>query len=224
MRARDLGLFLLTVATAFACGGGKEAKSADDAKEDVSPMDELEAMSTELETKYDEAKAPVDQVEPLVADIQALPGKLNISPSDFNAACSATVENGQVTVSVELSADVQAQAEIEAVLTKLTTLVADLKATPDRAQELVALAASSTARLPVLATEVTTKAQAKLAAPIGVSAEAKAAAQAELDKLAGVQEGISLKIQDTQTLAQELPQMATEAMAKLTAAFAASAG
>jgi ribosome-associated translation inhibitor RaiA len=223
MRARELFALTLIAMVMLACGGStKEASASGEASEEGNAMTQLEAMSADLTAKMDAAKAPIDKVDPLVSDLQALPGKLSISASDFNAACTATIETGQVQVSAELTADVEAKAEIESVLTQLQTLTTELKATPDNAQALLEAAGTAAAKLPTLASEVTAECEAKIKAPLGVTEEAKAAAQEQLNALPTVQESITSQIENAKSLSTELPQMATEALGKITAALSAS--
>lgn len=212
-------VLILLGAMTMACGGGSVSAEAG-GESDVSAMEKLEGMSADLKTKMETAKAPIDKVDPLVTDIQALPGKLSISEVALKAACIATLETGQINLTGELAANADAKAEIEGVLTQLQTLKADLEATPDNAKILMTTAGDALAKLPVLASEVTTQAQAKISAPIGVTAEAKAEAQAQLDSLETVKADISVQIESAQSLSSDLPQMATEAMTKLTGAFA----
>ena len=220
----NVGLWglILFGATMMACGGGtKNAEAGGEA--DVSAMQELEGMSADLKTQMETARAPIDKVDPLVTDVQAMPGNLGISDAELRAACMATLETGQINLSGELATNAEAKAEVESLLNQVQTLKADLMATPDNAKALLTTAGEATAKLPVLASKASSEAQAKINAPVGVTAEAKAEAQAQLDSLETVKADIATQIDSAKALSSELPQMATEAMAKLTAAFTAGA-
>ena len=216
----------LGVMLAAACGGskgGKDGETAAEAEVDISAIDQLKGLSTELQVGVDEMMQPITDSEAVVDQITSLPDRLDLDAQALMAMASATLENGTVEISTDLDLTAEARAEVEAVLTKLQAIVDGLKATPERAKALTAKAATAMAQVPVLATKVTTSAQAKLANPLG-SAESKAQAQADIEAVAQIKGDVETQIADVQNKIAGIPAMATEALAKLTASFAGSAG
>jgi hypothetical protein len=222
--------FVLAIACCLvvpACGGGNggSGETSADAEADLSAMDQLNGLSVELQAGLDTLMQPINDTQSVIDDITSMPARLNIDAASLMSMASATMESGTVSIAADFNAEAAVRAEVEAVLTKLQGIVAGLKATPERVQQMSMTLAQATAKLPVLATQVTTSAQAKLANPLG-SAESKAQAQADLNAVAGVQANIQAQISDVQAKVTGIPVMATEALAKLAASFAggASAG
>jgi hypothetical protein len=209
-----------------ACGGDKkDAGGTGEAKVELSAMDELKGLSTELQAGVDGLMAPINEVDGLINDVTSAPGRLGIDAGSLMSMDSATMSNGQVAIAADFSADAAVRAEVEAILGRLNNIVVELKATPDKVAALSAKVVEATARVPVLATGITTSAQMKLTNPLG-SAEGKAQAQADLSAVAGVQADVQATIADVQNKIAGIPAMGAQALAKLTAAFAggASAG
>jgi chromosome segregation ATPase len=215
---------LLLAASLVACGGskGKSGDTSAEAEVDLSAMDELKGLSTELQAGIDELMQPIDDSQAVIDEITALPQKLNLDAKSLMSMASATVENGTVSIDANMDLEAEARAEVEAVLGKLQAIIEGLKATPERVKLLGTKAAGAVAKVPVLATKIQTTATAKLGNPLA-SAESQAQAQADLDSLAQVKGDVQAQIQDVQAKIQGIPAMATEALAKLTAAFAGGA-
>ncbi len=208
----------------IACGGGSEEPKtpADKAAQNLSPMDELKAIPKDLDAEVASLTKPIDDVQSIIDDLGAFPKKHGMAAADVMAMAKATFDNGKVEVNVKTDIAAEAKAELEALLKRLNDTVVALKATPDRVASLTAKATAATAKVPVLATKISSTASVKVSNPFG-SAEEKAKAQAEIDSVQQVQAETSKAISDVQAKVTGIPQMATGALAKLTASFAAGA-
>jgi hypothetical protein len=220
-------LFVIVLASAAAaCGGSKgeaktagEAKAAGQAKVNLSTMDQLKGLSTDLQAQLDTLMAPVNEVDALVNQITSMPSRLGVDSKALLATAKATVENGKVAVSADISSDAAVRAEVEQVLGKLKKTVDGLKAIPTNAKNLVAKAAQALVAVPVLGAKVTFEANVKLSNPFGAPL-AKEQAQADIQSVAQVQAEVQGKIQQVQQKVVGLPTLATSALAKLAASFA----
>ncbi|MDD5308861.1 MAG: hypothetical protein PHU25_16220 [Deltaproteobacteria bacterium] len=148
-----------------------------------------------------------------------MPARLNLNAKAFMGMAKATLDSGSVSISADLNLYAAAKAEVEAALNKLKGIVEGLKAAPDRVQALAVKATAAVAQVPVLATQVTTTAQATIANPFA-SAESKTQAQADLSGVTQIQADVTAQIQDVQNKIMGIPALAASALAKLTASFA----
>lgn len=212
-----LGVSVLSVA----CGGSSDSKGAASAKVDVTPLQELQGIPKELNDGVADLTKPIDDTQSVIDQIGALPKKYGITAGDMAAMCKATISNGTVDVKVNGNVSDDAKAEIKAALEKLKGVVTGLKATPDKVVALGKTAVADTAKVPVLATRVTTEATAASANPFG-SADSKAKAKADLDSVKQVQADVNKSITDVQAKITGIPAMATDALAKLTTSLTAA--
>jgi len=155
----------------------------------------------------------------VIDDITTLPDRLGMDASALMSMVGATMEGGEVSISADMNLDAEAKAELEAVMNRLKGIVEGLKATPDRVKVMMGRVTAATAEVPVLATEVTTSANLTLSNPLA-SDEDKAQAQADINNVAQIKGMVEAKIQEVQNQLANIPAMATEALAKLTASFA----
>ena len=206
----------------IACGGGSEEPKtpADKASAQVTPMEELKAIPKDLDAEVASLTKPIDDVQSIIDDLGAFPKKHGMAAADVMGMAKATFDSGKVEVSVNADVAAEAKAELEALLKRLNDTVIALKATPDKVAALTAKATTAMAKVPVLATKVSSSASVTVANPFG-SADSKAKAQAEIDSVQQVQAETSKSISDVQSKVTGIPQMATAALAKLTASFAA---
>ncbi|MEO7113027.1 MAG: hypothetical protein ABI183_21495, partial [Polyangiaceae bacterium] len=124
-----LGVSVLSVA----CGGsGSDSKTGASAKADVTPLQELQGIPTDLNADVADLTKPIDDSQAVMDQISALPKKYKITAGDMAAMCKATMNNGTVDVKVNGDVTGDAKAEITEALTKLKAVVAGLKATPDK--------------------------------------------------------------------------------------------
>ena len=212
-----LGVSVLSVA----CGGGSsDGKPAASASASVTPLEELQGIPKDLNADVADLTKPIDDTQAVIDQIGALPKKYGFTAADMAAMCKATINDGTVDVKVNGNLSDDAKAEIKAALEKLKGVVAGLKATPNKVVALGKKAAVDTAKVPVLATRVTTEASAASANPFG-SADSKAKAKADLDSVKQVQADVNKSITDVQAKVTGIPAMATDALAKLTATLTA---
>jgi prefoldin subunit 5 len=209
------------VSSLVGCGGGnaEEPKTAQaKASLELAPIDELKSIPKDLEAELATVTRPIDEVQAIVDDLGKLPEKHKLNKSQLVALAKASFENGKVEVKLDVDLAAEAKAEIETYLKRITAVVAELKATPDKIAGLTKKVASATARVPVLATKVTASATATVSNPFG-DASAKAKAQADLDGVKKVQGDVMKSVNDVQAKLAGIPEMATKALAKLTASF-----
>ena len=210
-----------------ATGCGKKDKGTanpDDAAEsDVDPMVELQAIPAEIQAELDLVLQPINDVDVVIDQVTSIPTRYGLDAASLTAMAKASMSDGTVSVEIDVNAD--AKAEIETMLKTVNGIAVGLKETPARVKtatgNIIALGAKATG----IVAKVTAKLQAKLANPL-LKADAKVSIQADLDLVVGVNAEIKAMIGDAQQTVSSLPAKGTEALAKLTAAFAggASAG
>lgn len=224
MRKNLLATSILFLATALAaCGGGNaEDPKAPNAKASIelTPMEELKAIPADLNAEVASLTKPIDDVQAIIDELGALPKKHGLTAADVMGLAKGTFENGKVEVSLKGDVSAAAKADVQATLEKLKATVTALKATPEKVASLTTKVAAATAKLPVLASKVTASATATVSNPFG-NADAKAKAQAEMDSVQKVQADVTKSVSDIQGKLTGIPAMATTALAKLTASFAA---
>jgi hypothetical protein len=226
--------FIVTVVVVLACGllvacGGSKKKSQGQANAaggaqgqvqvDLTPMQELQALSTNLQAGVDALMSPINETQLLIDHITAMPARLGIDARSLMGMCSATLQSGQVAFDASISPDAAIQAEVQGVVARLAFIVAGLKAIPENVKALGQQAVEATAKVPVLATQVTTSANVTLANPFAKGPE-KAQAQADINAVTQVQGEVQAKISEVQNTIMGIPAMATSALAKFAAAFA----
>jgi hypothetical protein len=213
------------VCAVAACGGSKgkgDANASGEAEVQLSGIQKLEKLSANLQAGVDQLMQPITDTQWVIDEITSLPARLNLDAGSLLGMAKATMDSGTISISADLNLAAEAQAEVQALLEKIQAIVAGLKATPERVQALTVQAGAAIAQVPVLATGISTAAQAKLANPLA-SAESKAQAQADLSAVVNVQASVEAQIQDVQNKIVGIPAMATEALAKLAASFAGGA-
>lgn len=212
-----LALSLAACAGSNASGEGAQTATTK-ASLEVAPIEELKAIPQDLDADVKALTKPVDEVQSILDDLQALPKKYKLTKAQLMGMAKASFDNGKVEMSLDGSAKLtdEAKAEIEGVLKRLVAVVADLKATPDKVAALTKKAVAVTARVPVLATKVTASATATVSNPFA-GAESKAKAQAEIDSVQKIQADVSKSVSDVQAKVTGIPEMATKALAKITA-------
>jgi hypothetical protein len=206
-----------------ACGGNSEdpkTPASKDAKANLEPMDELKGIPGELDAEVAALTKPVDDLQAAIDEIGALPKKHGLAAADVMGMAKGTFENGKVDVKLNGDVSAAAKADVEAALNKLSASVTALKATPDKVAALTTKVATLTAKVPALASKVTASATVTASDPFG-NADAKAKAKADLDGVSKVQADVMKSVSGVQSKLAGIPAMATSAMAKASASFAA---
>jgi len=220
-------LLLLSLALAAplsACSkkdkGTTNPDEAAEAEGEVDPLEELKAIPTQVQAEVDLVLQPITDVDVVIDQVTSMPQTLGVDAASLRGLAKASLENGEVSVDLDIAAD--AKAEVEAVLVKIKGIVTGLKETPERVKtatgNIVALGTKATG----LVGKLTAKYQAKLSNPL-LKADAKAKIQADLDTVIKLDADIKATISDAKSTVTSLPNKGKEALVKLTAAFAGSA-
>lgn len=198
--------------------GGSEPQTKTAAEVEITPMQHLKSMSSELKAGAEDLTKPIDQVQAILDDLARLPERHGLTLGDVMGMAKATLDSGKVALSVSVDIGAEAKAELETLLTRLNDVVLELKRTPEKVATLTRKIAEDTALLPVLASRVTITASATSINPF-VSAEIRAQAQADVAQLQLVQQEVNATINSTQAKIMGIPSMATSALAKLEASL-----
>jgi hypothetical protein len=217
-------LFLLSVALAAPLAGcSKKDKGTDNpeaAEGEVDPLEELKAIPDQVQAEVDLVLQPITDVDVVIDQVTSMPQTLGVDAASLRGLAQASLQNGEVSVNLDITAE--AKAEVEAVLVKIKGIVTGLKETPERVKtatgNIVALGTKATG----LVTKLTAQYQAKLSNPL-LKADAKAKIQADLDMVIKLDADIKATIDGAKTTVTSLPDKGKEALVKLTTAFAGGA-
>ena len=220
-------LFLLSVtlaAPSLGCNkkdkGSTNPDEAAEAEGEVDPLEELKAIPTQVQAEVDLVLQPITDVDVVIDQVTSMPQTLGVDAASLKGLAKASLENGEVSVDLDIAAD--AKAEVEAVLVKIQGIVTGLKETPERVKtatgNIIALGTKATG----LVGKLTAKYQAKLSNPL-LKADAKAKIQADLDTVLKLDADIKATINDAKTTVTSLPDKGKDALVKLTAAFSGAA-
>jgi hypothetical protein len=196
----------------------KGSKNPDETAEaEGDPLEELKSIPTQIQAEVDGVLKPITDVDVVVEQFGSMPSRLGIDAAGLRGMAKASFDGGEVAVNLEISAE--AKAEVEALLATVKGIGTGLKEVPQRAtvatKNIVALGAKAAA----LAAKVTPKIQAKLSSPF-TKAEEKVKLQADLAAVAQIKGDIQGTVSDAKATVMGVPAKGTEALAKLTAAFA----
>ena len=202
----------------------KGTNNPDEAAEsDVDPLAELQSIPERIQAEIDLVLQPINDVDVVIDQVTTMPGRFGIDASGLTSLASASLSDGSVSVDLDVEADVKA--EIETLLQTVQGIAVGLKEMPERATNATKNIVTLGGKAAALSAALTAKYQAKLANPL-LKADSKAELQAELDGVIKLDAEIKGIVNDAKATVTALPAKGTEAMAKLTAAFAggASAG
>lgn len=219
---KSLRILLLALAAASTvttgCGGGKA--KGDASAPEKSAIDELKGLPAELDAEVQKLMAPIDGLQSMLDQLSNLPKKLGINGADFMKLVKGTLDGtAQAGAAPIANLDANAKAELDTFLAQIKQFKEDLSSIPERAAGLTATCATMTGKVTMLATQVTTEASVVAANPFA-AADAKKKAQDDAAAVAGIQADVSQRISATQQKITGIPGMATEALAKFTAALA----
>jgi hypothetical protein len=196
--------------------GSKEPNTAQDAKTDQTPVDELRGMTDDISKDVDAIVQPINDVDTVVQALDALPKKYGMKPADLKVLAKGAFDGGDVTVSVDMKPE--AKDEVTALLAKIKDISTGLKTTPDKVQTLLAKLPGAVAKVPVLYGKAQASLQVKANNPFGNSDE-KAKAKTDLADLDKVKIDIMTKIDGVKSTVMGLPDKAAQAAAKIKGAL-----
>jgi hypothetical protein len=196
--------------------GSKDPSTAADAKGDQSPVDQLKGITDSISADVDALMQPINDVDAVVAALDALPKKYGMKPGDLKVMAKSAFDGGDVTISANISPD--AKDDVVALLAKIKDIATSLKSTPDKAQALVAKLPGAVAQVPVLYGKAQASLQVKANNPFG-NADEKAKAKTDLADLDKVKVDVMTKIDTVKSTVMGLPDKATQAVAKLKSAL-----
>jgi uncharacterized protein (DUF3084 family) len=227
-------LVLALASSMTACGGGgadgAPAKDGDAPKKegDTSnddPVVELQNISDGLQKDVDAVLQPIKDADAVIDSLIALPKDLKAAKTkakpDLKKVMAELkkIVDGQDAALDALNLDEAVKGMVQERADKLKALVAATKNLDTAAKDLATKIADAVVKVPALGAKAIGKAELKLKAPFGVSAEDKAKAQADKDKVQGIIDGFKTKVADWQKLITDLPGKAKDMPAKFAKAF-----
>jgi hypothetical protein len=202
---------------AYAAGcGSKDPNTAADAKGDQSPVDQLKGITDDISAEVDAILQPINDVDAVVAALDALPKKYGMKPADLKVMAKGAFDGGDITLSANVSPE--AKDDVMALLQKIKGIGTGLKSTPDKVQALLGKLPGAVAQVPVLYGKAQASLQVKANNPFGNSDD-KAKAKTDLADLDKVKTDIMTKIDTVKSTVMGLPDKATQAVAKLKSAL-----
>ncbi len=216
-----------------ACGGGgagpdgAPAKDGDTEKKSETsnedPVVELQLISDGLQKDVDAVLQPIKDADAIIDSIVALPKDLKGLKSKVDSkkvlAELKKIVDGADPALDGLNLEAEAKGKVQERADKLKALVASTKNLDQAVKDLGAKIAEAAIKIPQVGAKAIGKAELKLKAPFGVSAEDKAKAQADKDKVVGIVDGFKAKVGEWQKLLTELPGKAKDMPAKFAKAF-----
>lgn len=214
-----LTLLALAVSPAACSKKDKQSKNPDDAAEsDKDPLEELKGIPVAIQGEVDMVLQPINDVDVVIEQISSMPGRLSIDAKGLTAMASASLKDGTVAVNLDISAE--AKAEVEVLLNTVKGIGIGLKELPNRVPVAAKNIVGHGAKAAALVAKLTAKYQAKLSSPF-TKAEEKLKIQGELDIVVKLDADIKATVGTAKETVMGLPSKGTEALAKITAAFAA---
>jgi hypothetical protein len=202
----------------FAVGcGGDEPKSAEDAKGDKSPMDELKAIPVDLTKESDDIMKPITDVDSVIETLEK-PEKVGLDKKSLQKVAKTVFDGGDPA---DVKVKPEHQAEYNAFVAKVKGIGPGLKAIPEKVAAFTPKLVETMAKVPVLAGKATVSLQATAANPFGNKDEI-AKAKADLKDLDKTKTEISAKIDEIKKRVMGLPAKATEASTKFSVAITAN--
>ena len=214
-----VSLLALIVAPTGCAKKDKKSKSPDEAAEsDKDPLEELKGIPAAIQAEVDFVLQPINDVDVVIEAFASMPGRLGVDAKGLMGMASASFGDGKVEVNMEVSAE--AKAEIEGLLKTVKGIGVGLKEMPQRVPVATKNILGHGAKAVGLVTKLTAKYQAKLSSPF-TKADEKLKIQGELDIVVKLDADIKATVGDAKNTVMGLPSKGTEALAKITAAFAA---
>jgi F0F1-type ATP synthase membrane subunit b/b' len=230
LRRINTVLMLSLLALPLSIGGcekkekGEKTENPDGAAKG-DPVEELKATPNKIQAEIDAVLKPIDDAEALMADLESIPARYELSLADFKGMVQAnfavTEAGAEVELSADLSIDADAKAELAATIQQLKDIKVALATTPDR----ILVATENIAKIGVdsvaLAGEVLVTLTGKAKVAMG---DKKAEIDGQIADVMALKDQIPALVKDAQAQLTDLPARAAEIGANFTASFAASAG
>jgi flagellar motor switch/type III secretory pathway protein FliN len=220
--AVGVGVVLLGAIALAGCAESNEEAlspdSADVAENNRSPIEQLQAIPTELQAEIDALNQPITDIQSLIDQLTSIPERHGMDVADMVAIAKASLKTGTVQFDERTNLSQEAQTEIKDALKKLRNAVAGLKATPSKVTALIGKLPELSAQSLALAAKVTATATVTAANPFAGDSE-KAKAKADIENVKQVQQDVLKVISEAQAKVVGLPGLATGALVKLRASL-----
>ena len=204
---------------------GEKTENPDDGTGDEDPVAALMAIPDRLQAEVDGVLKPIDDAEALMADLESIPGKYELSAEDFKGMVQANFAVTEAGAEIQLSADLSlaedAKAELVATIQQLKDIKVGLETTPERVAMAVENIATIGKDAVALAAEVIPSLTAKAKVAMG---DKKAEIEGQITEIMSLKDQIPALVSDAQAKLTDVPARAAEVGANFTANFAASAG
>lgn len=205
--------------------GGCEKKDKGEKTENPDkgdPLEELLSIPDRLQAEVDGVIKPLDDAEKVMADLESIPERYNLSLADFKGMVQAnfaiTDEGAEVQISADLSIAADAQAELIATIQQLKDIKVGLETTPERialaTENIVKIGADAVA----LAAEVIPSLTAKAKVAMG---DKKAEIEGQIQAVMSLKDQIPQLVEDAKSKLTEIPARAADVGVSFSASFAA---
>lgn len=225
-------LVLALAAAMPACGGGgsgepaKDGDSAskDGASESGDPMVDMKAISDGIQKDVDAVLQPLKDADAIIDGVANLPkeikasGKAKLDAKKLMAEAQKIV-NGEEPNLDALGLEAEAKVKVKERFDKLNALVKNVKEMDTKLKELGTRIVDAVTKVPALGAKVVAKAQVKIKAPFGVSAEDKKKAEEDMKAVEGLVSGFKDKAAGWQKDIAEVPAKAKGLPEKFTKTF-----
>lgn len=212
---RLIPMMIVTVASLalVACGGSK--KSSKSGGEDTDAFAELQAIPAQVDTKVQGVMSPIDSVDSTLEQLSTLPKKLDISEEQFGELINSALADQEVAIPESVQG--QNREQLTEFLGNIGSFQQNLIGTPAAAKDLLAELGETSARIPALATEVSSAAAVTLANPLASKKEKDAAKKKQADAKT-LQKQAQARVKSAQDKVTTLPGRATVAINKFVSA------
>lgn len=195
-----------------ACGGASKKSSSKDTR---SNYEKLESVETDLNKAVDDVLGPLDNFDPMIASLEAIPTKYNMSQDDYKAFVLGAIQ-GEFVPPADANDDVKA--ELKQFSTDFNKFYNSIMNAPANSKALVKTVGQSILDIPVLTAKASAEIAADLANPLAKKSD-KAKAQARKDGLEDMSKNMLAKAEEIQGKIVDAPSKAAAAPGKLATAL-----
>jgi hypothetical protein len=219
-------LMLALLALPMTIGGCEKKNKGEETEtpegEGGDPLEELKATPDKIQAEIDALLKPIDDAEKLMADLETIPERYQLSAADFKGIVQANFAVTEAGAEIQLSADLkiaeEAVAELKATIQQLKDIKVGLETTPDR----VLVATENIAKIGADAIKLAAEVIPSLAAKAKVAmGDKKAEIEAQIAEVTALKDQIPALVEDAKAKITEIPAKAAEVGANFTASFAA---